>query len=101
MISAEIAKGRQDPNKGFATANIKTPIGLGAYICRTNYGDGLAAGVRPNELEVHIIGFDGDIYGQTLEITELKEIDKEWFMNMFLRYSLSCFCPYLFCMLIF
>jgi len=90
MIRAEIIKGMQDPSKGLATANIETPIDLGVYVCKTNYGSALAVCIRKDCLEVHIIGFDGDIYGETLEISDLMEISKDLFLNIGLIINNKC-----------
>ena len=79
-ISGIIVKGVQDPKKGFPTANINVPVDLGVYTCVTNFGNGLGICIRENELEVHIIGFNRDIYGQMLEVSEMKEVDKKLFL---------------------
>jgi FAD synthase len=82
VLKGEVVSGFQDQSKGFKTANINVEVGRGAYICQTNYGPGFAVCIRPGELEVHILGFDGDIYGETLEVSEIKEIDKKLFLNI-------------------
>lgn len=80
MIIAEVVHGTKDPRKQFKTANIRAELKKGAYFCKTNYGHAVAVCIRPLELEVHIIGFDGEIYGDMLEISELQEIDKRLFL---------------------
>lgn len=80
-ISGIVVKGNQIGRTiGFKTANIVYPSELielpyGVYSVNTNYGAGIANfGVRPTingshaVLEVHILGFDKDIYGEEIEI---------------------------------
>jgi len=92
MLSGEVAHGdKRGRELGFPTANIVpddrfvTPA-HGIYACRT--GDGLTAavsiGVRPTfqtgrgELvEAFLLDFEGDIYGQQLELTFLKRLRGE------------------------
>lgn len=82
IISAVVEQGMQDPHKGFKTANISTTMELGVYICKTNYGNALAVCVRPNKLEVHILGFDMNIYGEILNVWDLKEINKNLVLSI-------------------
>lgn len=75
---------------GFKTANIIYPkniinIPFGVYEVITNHGKGIANfGIRPtvnnsNEsvLEIHILNFDKDIYGETLSVEFVKKIRDE------------------------
>ena len=75
---------------GFKTANVIYPdeivrIPFGVYEVNTNYGKGIANfGIRPTVnnieepiLEVHILNFEEDIYGETLTIEFVKTIRKE------------------------
>ena len=64
-------------NKSLPTANIEFICEKGVYLCETNYGYGLAICIKRNKLEVHIIGFNEDIYGKNLEIKNMKEINKK------------------------
>ena len=78
-ISGEVVKGNQIGRTiGFNTANIVYPPELielpyGVYSVNTNYGKAIANfGIRPTVngshavLEVHILDFDKDIYGETI-----------------------------------
>ena len=80
-ISGEVIKGQQIGRTiGFRTANIKYPTELvelphGVYAVKTNFGKGIANyGSRPTVngsgtlLEVHILNFNQDIYGQKLDV---------------------------------
>jgi riboflavin kinase/FMN adenylyltransferase len=86
-------RGRQ---LGFPTANIKlkrrvSPVN-GVYVVKVNTIDkcyfGVAnigsrptvAGIR-QQLEVHIFNFDGDLYGQSIEVVLLKKLRKEMKFN--------------------
>lgn len=75
---------------GFRTANILYPselvdIPFGVYEVETNYGKGIANfGIRPTisntkkaVLEIHILDFDKDIYGENLNVKFIKMIRKE------------------------
>ena len=79
---------------GFKTANVIYPeniinIPFGVYEVNTNYGKGIANfGIRPTVnntreavLEVHILDFDKDIYGETLSIEFVKKIRNECKFN--------------------
>lgn len=89
-ISGTIVKGNQIGRTiGFNTANIVYPSELielpyGVYSVETNFGKGVANfGIRPTVngshavLEVHILNFNKDIYGQELNISFNKMIRKE------------------------
>lgn len=82
MICAEVIHGIQDSKKPFKTANIKASLEKGVYLCDTNYGHSLAICIKDGELEVHIFGFSGDIYGEILEVSNIKEIDKKMFLSI-------------------
>ena len=75
---------------GFRTANILYPpelvdIPFGVYEVETNYGKGIANfGIRPTisdtkkaVLEIHILDFDQDIYGENLNVKFIRMIRKE------------------------
>ena len=75
---------------GFKTANIIYPkniinIPFGVYAVNTNYGKGIANfGIRPTVnssdepvLEIHILDFDKDIYGETLTVEFIRKIRNE------------------------
>ena len=89
-ISGEVIKGNQIGRTiGFNTANLDYPAELielpyGVYSVQTNFGKGIANfGIRPTVngskavLEVHILDFDKDIYGEVLNVKFLKMIRKE------------------------
>lgn len=89
-VNGTIIKGNQIGRTiGFNTANIIYPSELielpyGVYSVNTNYGKGIANfGIRPtiNDshtlLEVHILNFDKDIYGEQISINFIKQIRKE------------------------
>tara|TARA_R110000765_G_scaffold275920_1_gene374188 strand:- start:146 stop:409 length:264 start_codon:yes stop_codon:yes gene_type:complete len=61
---------------GFPTANIDLECEKGVYLCETNYGHGLAICAFENEVEVHLVGFEGNIYGKNLDIKKMKPINK-------------------------
>jgi len=79
---------------GFRTANVEYPtelvdIPFGVYKVETQYGKGIANfGIRPTVtnkskpvLETHIIDFDKDIYGETLQVKFMDMIRKEQKFN--------------------
>ena len=76
-IRAKVIYGIQDETKDFATANIMVDIPLGMYVCKTNYGGAVAVCIKEGELEVHIIGFSGDLYGKMLDVTEMQKLSNE------------------------
>ena len=89
-ISQEVVKGNQIGRTiGFNTANLVYPSELielpyGVYTVQTQYGKGIANfGVRPTVngsyaiLEVHILDFNKDIYGEILNVQFLKMLRKE------------------------
>lgn len=89
-IEGEVVKGNQIGRTiGFRTANLIYPAELielpyGVYSVDTNYGKGIANfGVRPTVngsnavLEIHILNFDKDIYGETLRAEFNKMIRAE------------------------
>lgn len=89
-IEGKVIKGNQIGRTiGFKTANIIYPLELielpyGVYSVDTTYGKGIANfGVRPTVngsnaiLEVHILDFDKDIYGETLRTEFNKMIRAE------------------------
>lgn len=80
-IEGIVLRGVQDQRKGFKTANIDYKGNKGVFLCDTNYGKGLAVCVR-DELEVHIFEFSSDIYGKSLQVTNMKEIDKRVFLGI-------------------
>lgn len=89
-ISGIVVRGNQIGRTiGFKTANIVYPPELielpyGAYSVETNFGKGIANfGIRPTingshaVLEVHILNFDRDIYGEEINISFNKMIRAE------------------------
>lgn len=89
-IEGEVVKGNQIGRTiGFRTANLIYPPELielpyGVYSVDTNYGKGIANfGVRPTVngsnavLEIHILNFHKDIYGETLRAEFNKMIRAE------------------------
>jgi len=83
---------------GFKTANLKYPedlvdIGKGVYKVKVEYKgetyDGIANyGLRPTVgenleamLEVHILNFDKDIYGENIKVTFIKKIKRANFTH--------------------
>ncbi len=89
-IEGEVVKGNQIGRTiGFRTANLIYPAELielpyGVYSVNTNYGKGIANfGVRPTVngsnavLEIHILNFDKDIYGEILRTEFNKMIRAE------------------------
>ena len=89
-ISGEVVKGNQIGRTiGFKTANLIYPPELielpyGVYSVNTNYGKAIANfGIRPTVkgsqalLEVHILDFEKDIYGENLTVYFNKMIRAE------------------------
>ena len=72
----EVLHGQQNPAKDFATANIQLECERGVYLCRTNFGWGIGGCVVENQLEIHLVGFTGDIYGKNMEVLEMKPVNK-------------------------
>lgn len=82
LLSGTVVKGhRLGHTLGFPTANLAVTAGKvlprdGAYAVRTPYGVGMMdIGTRPTanngsdlSIEVHLIDFSGDLYGQTLTL---------------------------------
>ncbi len=82
---------------GFPTANIKVEsleinlkqLALGVYVARVKIGSDIKKGVanigkRPTfnkdgkiSLEVHLLGFEGDLYGQTVTVELLQHLRNE------------------------
>ena len=71
-----VQHGQKDETKDFPTANIEFRCEKGVYLCETNYGHGLAICLREDKVEVHLCGFEGNIYGKNLEIKKMKPINK-------------------------
>ena len=89
-IEGEVVQGNQIGRTiGFRTANLVYPAELieltyGVYSVDTTYGKGIANfGIRPTingsnaVLEVHILDFDKDIYGENIRIEFNKMIRAE------------------------
>ena len=89
-ISGKIIEGNKIGRTiGYRTANINYPPELielpyGVYSVITNYGNGIANfGIRPTingskaVLETHILDFDRDIYGETINIEFVKMLRGE------------------------
>jgi len=85
FIKGEVVKGRMEGRKiGFPTANIippasKYPLKSGVYECTVkvdnetykaiaNLGDAPTFGVKDRVLECHLLDFDKDIYGKTINV---------------------------------
>ena len=71
-----VQQGKGDVAKGLPTANIKLKCEKGVYLCETNYGHGIAFCIKENKVEIHLIGFNRNIYGKNLEVTEMKPLNK-------------------------
>ena len=92
-----VQHGLKDSSKDFPTANIEFDCQKGVYLCETNYGYGLAICIKANKLEVHIMGFNEDIYGKNLEIKNMKEINKKKLFEMALvinQWTLELICKF-------
>lgn len=72
-----VLHGLKTPTKNFPTANIELECERGVYLCRTNFGYGVGGCVVENQLEIHLVGFSGDIYGKNLEVLEMRPVDKK------------------------
>lgn len=87
VIGEVISGGRVGRELGFPTANIMiapslqvkdgvwagtvTTDGL-TYPSVINIGYSPTVGERPRRLEAHLLGFDGDLYGKTIEVRLLR-----------------------------
>jgi len=89
-VNGKVVKGNQIGRTiGFKTANITYPselieIPYGVYSVNTNFGKAIANfGIRPTVngskpiLEVHILNFDQDIYGEQIDIEFFKMLRTE------------------------
>ena len=92
-IEGEVVHGAQrGKGLGFPTANIKTPNelipGIGVYAVRVSLEGHLRRGVAsigirptfdagPVSIEVYLLDFEGDLYGQQLEVAFVKRIRGE------------------------
>lgn len=88
-LSGTVVKGRQVGRSiGFPTANLSTPLLVpktGVYTATTPYGPALVnIGHRPTlnngsdiSIEAHIIGYEGDLYGQSLSVSLLRRLRDE------------------------
>ena len=72
-----VQHGQKDKTKDFPTANVEFECEKGVYLCETNYGYGLAICQRKNKVEIHVMGFLGDLYGKNLEIRKMNSINKK------------------------
>lgn len=90
FVEGQVIKGNQIGRTiGYKTANIEYPTELielpyGAYSVITNYGIAIANyGLRPTVngskpvLEVHILDFDEDIYGETITVEFIRMLRPE------------------------
>ena len=91
VVAGEVVGGDERGRElGFPTANLVPPEGHvvpahGVYACRAaGYSAAVNVGVRPTFvtgrgelIEAYLIDFDGDLYGQTLEIEFLKRLRGE------------------------
>lgn len=94
-IKGKIVEGQKLGRKlGFRTANLLYPaeivdIPFGVYEVNTKYGKGITNfGIRPTVsnsqkavAETHILNFDKNIYGETLEVEFIKMLRKEQKFN--------------------
>jgi riboflavin kinase/FMN adenylyltransferase len=95
-VSGNVVHGNQNGRKiGFPTANMALKADnkfipqLGVYLCRVNIEAGQFYGLtnmgyRPTlnkddgiHIETHLLDFDGDIYGQKIEIQFIEKIRSE------------------------
>lgn len=88
-LTGTVEKGRQVGRSiGFPTANISTPLLIpmtGVYAATTPYGPALVnIGHRPTlqngsdlSIEAHIIGYEGNLYGQLLSVSLLRRLRDE------------------------
>lgn len=90
-VMGEVIEGQKLGRKlGFRTANVLYPpelidLPFGVYEVSTQYGKGIANfGICPTVsdnkkaiLETHILDFDGDIYGQNIDIKFIRMLRKE------------------------
>jgi len=77
MIKGIVHKGKGIAReRGFPTANIMGSLSVGVYTGESGYGGCLIFVANPPEIEIHIIGFDKDIYGETIEVKNIKKIPK-------------------------
>jgi hypothetical protein len=80
-IDGLVEKGLQRAGKSdFPTANVKTTISDGVYVGKTQFGDCLAV-VGNGLAEVHIIGYEGNLYDQILMVNGLKRVPDELVKN--------------------
>jgi len=80
-----IVGNRQGTRLGFPTANVAlaTAHAGGVYAGRVtvdgkDYDAALYVGKNTRILEAHLLGFDGDLYGKTIEGVVVKKIRARW-----------------------
>lgn len=60
--------------RGMATANIETQLIKGVYVGLSGYGGCLLYVDKPPKTEVHIIGFNGNLYDKILDVWDIKKV---------------------------
>lgn len=96
MIKGRVVHGRGiGANLGYPTANIlpeeEPRLESGVYVAKVRIGNrehpgvlvvGAIADVVPYSLEVHVLHFTGDLYGQELAVEVFEKVSGlEWFDN--------------------
>lgn len=76
IITGKIIRGCQAEKAGVRTANVRGTMPPGIYSVRTNFGPGIAAYLdsSPGVVEVHIVDFADEIYGQEITVEVIREL---------------------------
>ena len=75
QISGTVKEGlKLAGERGMATANIESDLDIGVYTGETNLGGCLIFVAKPPKTEIHIIGYNSEMYGEFVSVYNIKRI---------------------------